>query len=112
VPLGPVWSVLGSSPVLQVVFRLVSAYSLSQNTIESAETSRLFHQPNQPSGTSGPGFPLLIQFFSVPFPCSIAVRRFYTKFGSTTRTSILVDGKAKKTMYLERLVIVVGRRSN
>jgi hypothetical protein len=25
----------------------LSAYSLSQNTIESAETSRLFHQPNQ-----------------------------------------------------------------
>jgi hypothetical protein len=35
-------------PVLQVMFRLVSAYSLSHNTIESAETSRLFHQPNQP----------------------------------------------------------------
>jgi hypothetical protein len=30
------------------MFRLVSAYSLSQNIIESAETSRLFHQPNQP----------------------------------------------------------------
>jgi hypothetical protein len=30
-------------------FQLVSAYSLSQNTIESAETSRLFHQPNQPN---------------------------------------------------------------
>jgi hypothetical protein len=38
-------------PVLQVIFglfQLVSAYSLSQNTIESAETSRLFHHPNQP----------------------------------------------------------------
>jgi hypothetical protein len=31
------------------LFQLVSAYSLSQNTIESAETSRLFHQPNQPN---------------------------------------------------------------
>jgi hypothetical protein len=30
------------------LFQLVSAYSLSQNTIESAETSRLFHLPNQP----------------------------------------------------------------
>jgi hypothetical protein len=30
------------------LFRLVSAYSLSQNIIESAETSQLFHQPNQP----------------------------------------------------------------
>jgi hypothetical protein len=30
------------------LFQLVSAYSFSQNTIESAETSRLFHQPNQP----------------------------------------------------------------
>jgi hypothetical protein len=30
------------------LFQLVSAYSLSQNTIESVETSRLFHQPNQP----------------------------------------------------------------
>jgi hypothetical protein len=30
------------------LFRLVSAYSLSQNTIEPAETSRLFDQPNQP----------------------------------------------------------------
>jgi hypothetical protein len=39
---------VGYGPVLQVMFRLVSAYSLSQNTIESAETSRLFHQPNQP----------------------------------------------------------------
>jgi hypothetical protein len=29
-------------------FQLVSAYSLSQNTIQPAETSRLFHQPNQP----------------------------------------------------------------
>jgi hypothetical protein len=28
------------------LFQLVSAYSLSQNTIESAETSQLFHQPN------------------------------------------------------------------
>jgi hypothetical protein len=36
------WSYFG-------LFQLVSAYSLSQNTIESAETSRLFHQPNQPS---------------------------------------------------------------
>jgi hypothetical protein len=35
------WSYFG-------LFQLVSAYSLSQNTIESAETSRLFHQPNQP----------------------------------------------------------------
>jgi hypothetical protein len=35
------WSCFG-------LFQLVSAYSLSQNTIESAETSRLFHQPNQP----------------------------------------------------------------
>jgi hypothetical protein len=33
------------------LFQLVSAYSLSQNTIESAETSRLFHQPNQPRGS-------------------------------------------------------------
>jgi hypothetical protein len=32
-----------------VMFRLVSAYSLSHNTIESAETSRLFHRPNQPN---------------------------------------------------------------
>jgi hypothetical protein len=39
-------------PVLQVMFRLVSAYSLSQNTIELAETSRLFHQPNQPFARS------------------------------------------------------------
>jgi hypothetical protein len=31
------------------MFRLVSAYSLSQNTIESAEISRLFHLPNQPN---------------------------------------------------------------
>jgi hypothetical protein len=31
------------------LFQLVSAYSLSHNTIESAETSRLFHQPNQPN---------------------------------------------------------------
>jgi hypothetical protein len=30
------------------LFQLVSAYSLSHNTIESAETSRLFCQPNQP----------------------------------------------------------------
>jgi hypothetical protein len=30
------------------LFQLVSAYSLSQNTIESAKISRLFHQPNQP----------------------------------------------------------------
>jgi hypothetical protein len=30
------------------LFQLDSAYSLSQDTIESAETSRLFHQPNQP----------------------------------------------------------------
>jgi hypothetical protein len=29
-------------------FQLVSAYSLSQNTIQPAETSRLFYQPNQP----------------------------------------------------------------
>jgi hypothetical protein len=33
------------------LFQFVSAYSLSQNTIESAETSRLFHQPNQPTVT-------------------------------------------------------------
>jgi hypothetical protein len=33
------------------LFQPVSAYSLSQNTIESAETSRLFHQPNQPNGS-------------------------------------------------------------
>jgi hypothetical protein len=32
------------------LFQFVSAYSLSQNTIESAEISRLFHQPNQPIG--------------------------------------------------------------
>jgi hypothetical protein len=32
------WSCFG-------LFHLVSAYSLSQNTIESAETSWLFHQP-------------------------------------------------------------------
>jgi hypothetical protein len=31
-----------------VLFQLVLAYSLSQNTIESAETSRLLYQPNQP----------------------------------------------------------------
>jgi hypothetical protein len=30
------------------LIQLISAYSLSQNTIESAETSRLFHLPNQP----------------------------------------------------------------
>jgi hypothetical protein len=30
------------------LFQLVLAYSLSRNTIESAQTSRLFHQPNQP----------------------------------------------------------------
>jgi hypothetical protein len=41
-------SVSNLGPVLQVMFRLVSAYSLSQNTIESTKTSRLFHQPNQP----------------------------------------------------------------
>jgi hypothetical protein len=35
-------------PVLLLMFRLVSAYFLSQNTIKSAEISRLFHQPNQP----------------------------------------------------------------
>jgi hypothetical protein len=35
------WSCFG-------LFQLVSDYSLSQNTIESAKTSRLFHQPNQP----------------------------------------------------------------
>jgi hypothetical protein len=35
------WSCFG-------LFQLVLAYSLSQNTIESAETSRHFHQPNQP----------------------------------------------------------------
>jgi hypothetical protein len=35
-------------PVLLVRFQLVSAYSLSQNIIESAETSRLFYRPNQP----------------------------------------------------------------
>jgi hypothetical protein len=35
------WSCFG-------LFQLVSTYSLSQNTIESAETSRLFDQPNQP----------------------------------------------------------------
>jgi hypothetical protein len=29
-------------------FQLISAYSLSQNTIEPAKTSRLFHQSNQP----------------------------------------------------------------
>jgi hypothetical protein len=29
------------------LFQLISAYSLSQNTIESVETSRLFYQPNQ-----------------------------------------------------------------
>jgi hypothetical protein len=31
------------------LFQLVSAYSLSQNTIDLAEISRLFHQPNQPN---------------------------------------------------------------
>jgi hypothetical protein len=36
------WSCFG-------LFQLVSAYSLSQNTIESAETSRLLYQPNQPN---------------------------------------------------------------
>jgi hypothetical protein len=36
------WSCFG-------LFQLISAYSFSQNTIESAETSRLFHQPNQPA---------------------------------------------------------------
>jgi hypothetical protein len=30
------------------LFQLISAYSLSHNTIELAEISRLFHQPNQP----------------------------------------------------------------
>jgi hypothetical protein len=34
------------------LFQLVSAYSLSQNTIESTETNRLFHQPNQPVATN------------------------------------------------------------
>jgi hypothetical protein len=42
---------LSSATTLLVMFRLVSAYSLSQNTIESAETSRLFHLPNQPIET-------------------------------------------------------------
>jgi hypothetical protein len=36
------WSCFG-------LFQLVSVYSLSQNTIESVETSRLFHLPNQPN---------------------------------------------------------------
>jgi hypothetical protein len=40
------WSCFG-------LFQLVSAYSLSQNTIESAETSQLFHQPNQSFGWIG-----------------------------------------------------------
>jgi hypothetical protein len=30
------------------LFQLISAYSLSHNTIESAETSRLSNLPNQP----------------------------------------------------------------
>jgi hypothetical protein len=37
------WSCFG-------LFQLVSVYSLSQNTIDSAETSRLLYQPNQPKG--------------------------------------------------------------
>jgi hypothetical protein len=32
----------------------------------------------------------------------LAVRWFYTKFGSTARTAILVEGKARKAMCLER----------
>jgi hypothetical protein len=43
---------LDQGPVLLVMFRLVSAYSLSQNTIESAETSQLFYLPNQPQSKS------------------------------------------------------------
>jgi hypothetical protein len=35
------------------LFQLVSAYSLSHNTIESVETSRLFHPPNQPDDHAG-----------------------------------------------------------
>jgi hypothetical protein len=37
------------------MFQLVLAYSLLQNTIKSAETSRLFHQPNQPTGNDTDG---------------------------------------------------------
>jgi hypothetical protein len=48
----PALAAIVAGPVLQLMFRLfqlVSAYSLSQNTIESAEISRLFHQLNQPA---------------------------------------------------------------
>jgi hypothetical protein len=50
------WSCFG-------LFQLVSTYSLSQNTIESAEISRLFHQPNQPFG------PVLLVMFRLVSIC-------------------------------------------
>jgi serine/threonine protein kinase len=44
------WSCFG-------LFQLISAYSLSQNTIDSAETRRLLYQPNQPNNSPLPPTP-------------------------------------------------------
>jgi hypothetical protein len=47
------------------LFQFVSAYSLSQNTIKSAETSQLFHQSNQ-SETLAPDHTGMQNLFSEP----------------------------------------------